>query len=223
MSRAQDAKGTAAASPSRPVSGRRRRVTAGDLAALRREVWFAVRRIGDVLDNQDATSEEVCRAANALAALANAYRGVSETVDLLPRLEALEAAVKESHQARRGLAGGRIMSLRSRAERMERAAHEHQTERDWKAMQRRLDELEAHALARLTDGGSRQPTRWQIWYLDEGEATKEREYPAQVFTEAQMEALPRPSGTRRIVVEYVNAAAPVPLLEPLDTADRPGD
>jgi hypothetical protein len=83
-----------------------------------------VRRIGDVLDNQDATSDEECRAANALAALANAYRGVSETFDMLPCLEALEAAA---------------------------------------------------------------------------------------------------SDTGRIVVEYVNAAAPVPLLEPLETVDRPGD
>jgi hypothetical protein len=33
-----------------------------------------------------------------LAALANAYRAVSETADLLPRLEALEAAMKDTNR-----------------------------------------------------------------------------------------------------------------------------
>ena len=88
-----DAKTGTRASPSpdpRRRSGRRRRATAGDLEALRRELWYGLRRVGDVFDNPDAEPGELCKAANALAALANAYRGVTEAAELLPRLEAIE-------------------------------------------------------------------------------------------------------------------------------------
>ena len=97
---APDAKTAARATrkpgPKRP---RLRRRTSGDLEALRREVWFALRRVGDVLDNPDATPDEICRAANSLAALANAYRATTEAAELLPRLEAIEAAQARERNA----------------------------------------------------------------------------------------------------------------------------
>lgn len=76
--------------PPRKRSGRRRRVTAGTLPMLQREMWYAVRRIGEILDDPDADNGDIVRAANALAALANSYRGVHEQAELLPRLEAIE-------------------------------------------------------------------------------------------------------------------------------------
>jgi len=82
--------------PNRPParrSGRRRRAKAGDLEALRREMWHAIRKVADLLDAPDAEPADLVRAANALAALGNAYRGVTEAADLVPRLEAIEAAM----------------------------------------------------------------------------------------------------------------------------------
>lgn len=80
-----------------PAGGnvRRRRSKAGDLEALRREMWHAVRKVSDILDDPDADPGDTIRAANALAALGNAYRGVTETSVLEERLAALEAAVAE--------------------------------------------------------------------------------------------------------------------------------
>lgn len=75
---------------------RRRRAKAGDLEALRREMWHAVRRISDLLDEPETEPAELVRIANALAALGNAYRGVTETSDLEKRLVALEAAQANS-------------------------------------------------------------------------------------------------------------------------------
>ena len=67
-----------------------RRSPPGNLRSLQRELWHALRRVGEVLDRPNAEAADVCKAANALAALANAYRGVTEAADLLPRLEAVE-------------------------------------------------------------------------------------------------------------------------------------
>jgi hypothetical protein len=83
------------AKPALAGASRRRRAAAGDLQALRRELWHAARRVGDVLDDVDALPADVCRAANSLAALANSYRAVTEAVDLLPRLEAVERALAD--------------------------------------------------------------------------------------------------------------------------------
>jgi hypothetical protein len=71
---------------------RRRRATAGTLDELRRELWHATRTIGATLDDPNLTPSEACRVANSLAALANAYRGVTEAADLEGRIAALEAA-----------------------------------------------------------------------------------------------------------------------------------
>ena len=82
-------------------SGRRRRAAPGDLEALRRELWHGIRRVGDVLDKLDAEPGELCKAANALAAMSNAYRGVTEAAALLPRLEAIEQRLATEGRARR--------------------------------------------------------------------------------------------------------------------------
>lgn len=58
-------------------------------------MWHAVRKVSDILDDPDADPGDTIRAANALAALGNAYRGVTETSDLEQRLAALETAVME--------------------------------------------------------------------------------------------------------------------------------
>lgn len=85
--------------PQTPPSGtswrarRRRRATAGTLEQLRRELWHATRTVGAVLDDPDALPADVCRAANALAALGNAYRAVTESVDLDARVTELERAL----------------------------------------------------------------------------------------------------------------------------------
>ena len=95
------------ASPSsapRRRSGRRRRASAGDLGALQRELWYGLRRVGEVFDQPEADPSEVCKAANALAALANAYRAVAETVDLAREVAELREdleAVKDAQNASR--------------------------------------------------------------------------------------------------------------------------
>lgn len=91
----QDAKGTDRARPKSAAnnrSGRRRRAKAGDLAALQRELWHVLRKLTDAIDADGLEVADLVRAANALAALGNAYRGVTEAAELVPRLEALEAA-----------------------------------------------------------------------------------------------------------------------------------
>ena len=69
---------------------RRRRRAPGDLQALRRVVWHALRRVGETLDDPTIPIADLCKAANALSALANAYRGATELGDLAARIEALE-------------------------------------------------------------------------------------------------------------------------------------
>lgn len=96
MSNVPNAKPPPNARPKPPAarrSGRRRRAKAGDLEALRREMWHAIRKVADLLDAPNAEPADLVRAANALAALGNAYRGVTEAADLVPRLEAIEAAM----------------------------------------------------------------------------------------------------------------------------------
>ena len=80
--------------PAAGRSGRRRRAKAGNLEALRREMWHAIRKVADLLDAPDAEPSDLVRAANALAALGNAYRGVTEAAELVQRIEALEQAVQ---------------------------------------------------------------------------------------------------------------------------------
>ena len=90
----QDAKNGAAGARQHGVGGRaerRRRRSPGDLEALRRECWWAIRRVGEALDDPDLTVGDLCKVAHALAGLANSYGRVVEVGDLAARLEALEA------------------------------------------------------------------------------------------------------------------------------------
>lgn len=53
-------------------------------------------RLGELLDAPEAEAGDIVRVANALGTVANAYRGVTETADIVPRLEALEAELNRS-------------------------------------------------------------------------------------------------------------------------------
>ena len=94
MSTAQDAK-TARKATGKPKGSSRprrvRRAPPGDLTALRRELWHALRRAGDVLDTATEPAD-VLRAAHAVAGCANAYTRLTEATDHADRLAALEAA-----------------------------------------------------------------------------------------------------------------------------------
>lgn len=93
----------AANKPAPEAHARRvRRGKPGDIEGLRRELWHAVRRAGDLLDTATEPGD-VIRAANALAALGNAYRAATESGDLVARIEAIEAA-----QAATAPSGGRL-------------------------------------------------------------------------------------------------------------------
>ena len=83
--------------PKTGVTRRNRRRTAGDLEALRRELWHACRRVGDVLDDLDAEPGDLCRAANSLAALANAYRATTESAVLEVEVAELRRRVDALH------------------------------------------------------------------------------------------------------------------------------
>lgn len=58
-------------------------------------------------------------------------------------------------------------------------------------------------LRKLT-GDTKQPARWEVWYLDEGWATDETNHPGVRLTEQQLDDLPTPHGWGRIVVAYVD-------------------
>jgi hypothetical protein len=83
-----------------PVAARlaqRRRRKAGDLQALTKALWQAIRDIERALETAVDHSELVS-AAHALAACANAYSRLLQMGDYEARLAALEARVaKESH------------------------------------------------------------------------------------------------------------------------------
>ena len=52
--------------------------------------------------------------------------------------------------------------------------------------------------------GDQAVTRWEVWHVDAGEWTNEREHPGEVFTEAEVAALPTPPGVGRIFVHFVD-------------------
>ena len=97
----RDAKTNARARATLPLPGRRRRRKAGDLEALKREVWHAILAAADMLDDPDAEMADRLRAANAVASLAGVYRSVYADADLLPRLEAIEARLASERGGRR--------------------------------------------------------------------------------------------------------------------------
>ncbi len=81
-------------------SGHRRRAKPGDLEALRRELWHGIRKVSDALDDPDLDLGDLVRILNALAAVGNAYRGVTESSDLERRLAAVEAAQAADREPR---------------------------------------------------------------------------------------------------------------------------
>jgi hypothetical protein len=86
-------KNTTNALPKPSRSGKRRRAAAGDLSALRREMWFAVLRVSELLDDTTTPPELVIKAANALAALGNSYNRVTETAELEVELREMRVRV----------------------------------------------------------------------------------------------------------------------------------
>ncbi len=52
--------------------------------------------------------------------------------------------------------------------------------------------------------GDQAVTRWEVWFTEADVWTNEREHPGEVFTEAEVDALPVPPGVGRIVVHFVD-------------------
>ena len=75
-----------------------RRSKPGTPQQLQREIWHALRRLGEFVDDPDADAETLCRLVNALAVASNAYVRLMEAADLADKVEALWQA----HQAQRG-------------------------------------------------------------------------------------------------------------------------
>ena len=90
----RDEKNGALAHPKQRSRRQIRRRSAGDLESLRRELWHALRTLGNALDDPDATIADLTRVANSLAALGNAYKNATEVSDLAQRIERLETAQK---------------------------------------------------------------------------------------------------------------------------------
>jgi hypothetical protein len=80
--------------PNQDDSSRKRRPRAGDMAALQRILWRAILVSEEVLMAAQ-TPEVRLKAANTIAQSSAHYTRVVETVCLLARVEALEAAVRQ--------------------------------------------------------------------------------------------------------------------------------
>jgi hypothetical protein len=80
--------------PNQDDSHRKRRPRAGDMAALQRILWRAILISEEVLMTAD-TPELRLKAANTIAQSSAHYTRIVETVSLLARVEALEAAVRQ--------------------------------------------------------------------------------------------------------------------------------
>jgi hypothetical protein len=73
----------------------RRRGRAGDLQALKVEVWTAIRYLADTIENQQLPVEVRLRACSAMAVNAGVYRQLLAESDIEARLAAVEAALHE--------------------------------------------------------------------------------------------------------------------------------
>ncbi|MDE2059302.1 MAG: hypothetical protein KGL31_07525 [candidate division NC10 bacterium] len=71
------------------LSTRKRRPKPGDLAALRRRLWYALTQIETLIEDKDPSIK--LKAAHALATMAGAYLKASELADFEGRLQALES------------------------------------------------------------------------------------------------------------------------------------
>ena len=67
-----------------------RRGKPGNLAALKKELWYAVVMAGDLLDSDEEATR--LRAVHAVSQAAAAYKALIEAIDLEKRIEALEEA-----------------------------------------------------------------------------------------------------------------------------------
>ena len=79
---------------------RRRRGPPGDLRNLQRELWDALKRCGDILDDPATDADTRLRAVNALATAGNTYLRCLDQVDLARDVAALRAdldLVKAAH------------------------------------------------------------------------------------------------------------------------------
>jgi hypothetical protein len=75
----------------------RRRRKSGDLHALVKAVWQAIRDCETALESAE-TNEERCRSIHAMAAIANSYVKLLQIGEYEARLTAIEAIVKEQHR-----------------------------------------------------------------------------------------------------------------------------
>jgi hypothetical protein len=66
---------------------------AGDLAALRKRLWFGVLRASDILEDPEASPELALKACHALGQLGGCYANLLKTSELEARLTALEQAL----------------------------------------------------------------------------------------------------------------------------------
>ena len=101
-----DAKTPAPASRPRALLTKRRRLSPGDLVAMRRELWFAVRRVSVLLDDPAAEPGLVIKAANALALLANSYTRLTETAEIEAAIKAIRRDVDDIKRQRTGYPAG---------------------------------------------------------------------------------------------------------------------
>jgi hypothetical protein len=74
---------------------RKRHGKPGDLAALRRTLWWTLRRVEAICDDEDAADVLVIKAAHALGQLSATYMRLIEVTELEPRLKALETLMQE--------------------------------------------------------------------------------------------------------------------------------
>lgn len=83
-----------------PTRQRRpRRTTPGDPQSLLRHLWYAVRRAEDVLDDPEATLDQMLRAVHAIAGVSNAWTRAHEVHSMQQELDALAQQVQELKQA----------------------------------------------------------------------------------------------------------------------------
>lgn len=77
---------------------RKRRPKPGDTNALRRVLWAAIRKVEEVMDDPATEPELVLRAVSALSTASGVYLKAEEQAEIIPRLEAIEAAVQGGKQ-----------------------------------------------------------------------------------------------------------------------------
>ncbi len=75
----------------KPRQQRTMRRSAGSLDLLQRELWFACRKMGDLIENDDPNIQ--IRAANALGQVSTAYKALYEATELEARMKEVEKLI----------------------------------------------------------------------------------------------------------------------------------